>query len=397
MSSSDQYRPFAAPLIEAPLHPRCTVCVIIPARNEEAILPRTLDALRDQRDLANDPLDPASYEVVLLLNNCTDASLSVAAEYQAAHSEFQLHIAVRDLPPEQAHVGTARRLLMDTAWQRLRDVPHSAILSTDGDTVVAQDWIARNLAALFRGPHRIQMADVVGGVIHLFPDDRTVLERTSPGTWLAYQRDRDLQRLIAHLESILDPDPADPWPRHLEHFGASLACTPEIYARCGGLPPIKPLEDVAFNDELRKVGARIRHCPNTHIFTSARLDGRAEVGLSGQLRHWQREFEQNIPHLVDSAEWLEHRFRSIAALRRLNEAARLPRLTDYPEGWRSRIAELHAQRLATPRFLELLDCNALIEETFEASGQPRHAEIGQVFKALTRAVVSSETHALATR
>jgi hypothetical protein len=286
---------------------------------------------------------------------------------------------------------------MDTAWERLRDVPGSAILSTDGDTVAAPDWIAQNRAALFHGPRRTQVADVVGGVIHLFPDDRTILERTSPGTWLAYQRDRDFQRLVAHLESTLDPDPADPWPRHLEHFGASLACTPEIYARAGGLPPIQPLEDVAFIDRLRKVGARIRHCPNTHIFTSARLDGRAEVGLSGQLRHWQRESEQNIPHMVDSADWLEHRFRSLAALRRLNQAPRLPRLTAYPEPWRPRLAELHAERLPTPRFLERLDCNSLIEEMFEATGRPRHAEITEVLTALTRALIASESPVLASR
>jgi hypothetical protein len=397
MSSSNSFHPLSEPLIEGQPDPRCRASVIIPARNEEASLIRTLDALRDQRDLENDPLDPATYEVILLLNNCTDASLQVATTYQSSNPGFRLHIATRDLPSNDAHVGTARRLLMDTAWHRLRNMPASAILSTDADTTVAPDWIAHNLAALFPSRRGKPQADVVGGVIHLFPEDQAELARTSPGTWLAYQRDRDLQRLVAHLESLLDPDPADPWPRHLEHFGASLACTPEIYARAGGLPPVKPLEDVAFIDALRKVGARIRHCPDTHIFTSARLEGRAEVGLSGQLRHWQREADANIPHLVDSAEWLEHRFRSIAALRRLNESSRQPCLTPFPEGWRARLAELHAERLPTPRFLERLDCNALIEETFLSLGHPRRAEITQVLSSLSASLEAAEIPVLVSR
>ena len=368
-------RPSAPPGRAAPT---CRAVVIIPARNEEQHLPRTLDALRLQVDPAGHPIPPDSFEVILLLNNCTDRSAEVARAYRDSHPNFHLHVAVRSLPPEQAHVGTARRLLMDTAYHRLQrsSFLHPAILSTDGDTVVAPDWLARNLLALEAG------ADVVGGVIHLFPAELSSLAANQPGTHLAYQRDRQLQALTAHLESTLDPDPADPWPRHLEHFGASLACTPAIYALSGGLPPVKPLEDVAFIDALRKVGARIRHCPHVHISTSARLDGRAEVGLSGQLRHWQREAEENTPHLVESAEWLEHRFRSLAALRRLNESSGLPALTAWPEPWQDRLRTLHADRLPTPRFLELLDCNALIEQTFPPN-LPRHTEITQTLQSLT--------------
>lgn len=369
------HTPLAPPLISDHASPETRVCVIVPARNEALLLPRTLDALRLQRDLRGDRLASATYEVILLLNNCTDASQAIAERYQRTYPDFCLHIAACTLPSVQSHAGTARRLLMDTAWHRLQCTSHeyAAILSTDADTVVATDWIARNLAAIEDG------AEVVGGVINLFPEDAEALRRNAPGTWTAYQRDRLLQCLVAELESILDPDASDPWPRHLQHFGASLACTPEIYARSGGLPPVKCLEDAAFIDELRKVDARIRHCPDTHIYTSARLDGRAQVGLSGQLRLWQMQSENHKPHFVDSAEWTEHRFRSIAALRRIHEAKSLPSLENYPKQWRSRIADIHAERLTGPRFLELLDCDSLIEEMFT---QPRRTEITKTISSL---------------
>jgi len=364
---------------------RCAACqaiVVVPARNEEAGLEATLDALRLQVGLDGRPLDWDSYEVLLLLNNCTDRSAEVAEKYAAHYGGFRLHVMECDLPTEEAHVGTARRRLMDLACERLEGsgAGGGAILSTDADTLVAEDWVAANLAEIAAG------AEVVGGVIELLPEDR---ERLPAGVRLAYERDREFQGLVARLEAMLDPDPADPWPRHLHHFGASLACTPEIYRRSGGLPPVKPLEDVAFVDALRKVGARIRHAPEVRIFTSARLEGRAEVGLSGQLRLWQEEADRGLPQIVDSAEWLEHRFSTLAGLRRLDVA----RLEAYPENWRERLARLGAERLPAPRFLELLDCNALIEEMFlSLPGEPkRRGEISTVIARLHEMIVARET------
>ncbi len=353
--------------------PSCHACVVVPARNEQRRLPRTLEALRNQVDLQGEPLDPASFEVLLLLNNCTDESASVARRFAKMHPGFHVAIEEVRLTSEQAHVGTARKMLMDAACARLesQSFSTSVILSTDADTVVAPDWIARNLAHVEAG------AEVVGGVINLLPGDLDLLDE---GTRAAYLRDRHYQQLVARLESLLDPDPSDPWPRHLEHFGASLGCTCEVYRRSGGLPPVKPLEDVAFVDALRKVGARIRHAADVHIYTSARLDGRAEVGLSGQLRHWQRECAEGTPHVVDSAEWLAHRFRSLQALRVMNSRQEgAVDLQAWPVGWRQRLASLHAEGLQHGRFLELLDCNALIDETFAG---PRHSEIDHALRAL---------------
>ncbi len=355
----------------------CQAVVVVPARNEEARLAATLDALRLQVGLGGLALDWDTYEVLLLLNNCTDRSAAVAEKYAADHAGFRLHVMECELAADEAHVGTARRRLMDLACERLEwlGTECGAILSTDADTLVADDWVARNLAEIAAG------AEVVGGRIELLAEDREALE---PGVRLAYERDREYQGLVARLEAMLDPDPNDPWPRHLHHFGASLACTPEVYRRSGGLPPVKPLEDVAFVDALRKVGAKIRHAPEVRITTSARLDGRAEVGLSGQLRHWRDEAERGLPQVVDSAEWLAHRFATLAGLRRLD----VQRLEAYPEHWRERLASLGAQGLPVPRFLELLDCNALIEEMFRGlPGEPRrHAEISVVIEKLREMV-----------
>jgi hypothetical protein len=169
---------------------------------------------------------------------------------------------------------------------------------------------------------------------------------------------------VARLESLLDPDPADPWPRHLDHFGASLACTPEIYRLSGGLPCVTPLEDVAFVDAMRRCDARIRHSVRVRVQTSARFDGRAHIGFSGQLNEWQRDARRGQSQLVESCSWLEHRFRSMRGLRLLHAADSLPSLAGYPEEWRSHIQSTKERDLRPAAFLQEVDCNGLIEAMF---------------------------------
>ena len=360
-------------LVEGSPLPDCQAIVILPARNEEASLPAALEALAHQVDLDSGPLPYDRFEIVLLLNNCTDSSPSIASTWQASHPACRLHIVERALPPESAHVGTARRLLMDTAWHRLQRVTPScgAILSTDADTVVATDWIVRNLCAL-------QSADAVGGVIRLKDGD---LDSLPYGARTAYLQDRLYQRQVAELEHLLDPHPGDPWPRHLEHFGASLACTPEIYAQAGGMPPVRPLEDVAFVDALRRIDAVLRHDPAVQVYTSGRLDGRAEVGLSGQLRLWQQASDESQQHLVDSCAWLIHRFRTLHRLRTLATASSTQSWKNLPQQWRNRVAEARAGRLTGARFLLAVDSDRMIDETLRGE---RFGEIVSVNRELHR-------------
>jgi hypothetical protein len=352
---------------------QCRALAVVPARNEEAALPATLAALRRQRSLDGSPLPPCTYGVLLLLNNCTDGSRAVAETHAATHPHPRLQIAACHLLPGEAHVGTARRILMDAACVLFESHANPSaprvILSTDADTLVAPDWIAANLREIDQG------ADAVGGAIDLLPEDLAALD---PGTRLAYERDRRLQALVARFESILDPDPADPWPRHLQHFGASLACTAEIYRRAGGLPAVQPLEDVAFVDRLRTVDARLRHSPAVRIQTSARLEGRAQVGLSGQLRLWREEAAAGLPQMVDSAEWMEHRFRWMGRLRRLH-ALPLPLPEEVPARWRERFLAAHGECLPMGAFLARLDCDGLIAEDFH---EERRGEIRGVMARL---------------
>ena len=325
----------AAPMLPAPLrHPRPTrllttpaqlaralrqqlpppaaglqACIIIPAKDEAQNLPATLAALAAQTELSGAPLPAGSLEVIVLANNCLDCTAAVVRQFASCHPALAVHVAELQLPGELAHVGQARRLLMDAAAQRLEATagPTGLILSTDADTHAAPDWLAACRAEVAAG------AAAVGGRIFTRPAEPELPEPCAeyseinpPVVDMAAVRRTQLRDATYHLlrnqlESQLDPCLHDPWPRHHQHFGASLALTVAAYRQVGGLPVVRYLEDEALWQALCRHDLPVRHSPRVRVSTSARQQGRVEVGLSWQLREWathaleQREPEVDCP------------------------------------------------------------------------------------------------------
>ncbi len=287
-----------------PPRPALRAVVIIPAKNEAGHLPGTLRALARQVDLTGRRLAPDSYEIIVLANNCTDGTAAVVRRFGRRRA-VPVYVAVLTLPGAEAHVGRARRLLMDAACQRLLAVgrPGGLILSTDADTRVAPNWLAATQAEIAAG------ADAVGGRILIDPDIDPEPAPARPALRRTQLLDAAYHLLRAQLEHCLDPQPADPWPRHHQHFGASLALTARAYRRVGGLPVVRFLEDEALCQLLRRHDLRLRHSPRVVVHTSPRQCGRVEVGLSWQLREWANlgpghEPEVEGPaHLADLWRW----------------------------------------------------------------------------------------------
>ncbi len=290
-----------------PPRPALRACVIIPARNEAAALPAALAALAAQTDLAGRPLPPDSFEVIVLANNCTDGTAAVVRHFAGQHPAWALHVASLRLAAPDAHVGQARRLLMDEACQRLLGLGRFSglIASTDADTRVAPDWLAATQAEIAAG------ADAVGGRILVEPETPA-----GPAAGCLVRRlqlrDAAYHLLCARLEAWLDPQAADPWPRHHQHFGASLALTARAYRRVGGLPVVRYLEDEALCQQLHRHDLRLRHSPHVVVHTSSRRCGRVEVGLSWQLREWAAHSATHREPLVAcpkhlAARWLARR------------------------------------------------------------------------------------------
>ena len=264
------------------------VCVVIPVQNEAEFLPKTLEALRLQVDKHNKPIPNTSYEVLMLVNNCTDNSYQIVLDYAKLFPSFRLHIANITLAASEANIGTVRRLLMDEALKRLKLTANTdtIIASTDGDTYVDAQWVYHIISEIDKG------TDAVGG--------RILTQPNKSSARLHHLRDVTYRCLLAQAEALIDPLQHDPYPRHFQYFGANMAVTSKMYEQAGRLPQVPYLEDMAFHQALLLKDARIRKSCAVKVFTSSRIHGRVQVGFSEQLKKWTEESESSIPHMVEA-------------------------------------------------------------------------------------------------
>ena len=243
-----------------PPSPSLKVSVVVPAREEEELIGQCLRALAEQRGVSHD-----EYEVLLVLDRCTDATAERAREVCKAYPSLTL--CPLDGPGRGS--GHARRVGMDAACTRLiaSRGPDGLIASTDADTVVAPDWLAAQLAAVSSG------ASAIGGRIELAPDDAL------PQSIFRWHTERGRRR---HQRLLADPGVCGR-TEHWQFSGASLSLTAAIYREIGGLEPLASLEDENLERTLRQKGIPIERLLSVLVTTSARLEGRAERGLSHDL------------------------------------------------------------------------------------------------------------------
>ena len=237
--------------------------VAVPACNEAETIGACLSALLDQRDLTGSPLPSGDIKIVVLANNCTDATAEIARGFGEAVEVLDLA-----LPAPAANAGTARRMAMDAAAARL---PRwgGLICTTDADSRPRRDWIAQLWRAVDAG------AGAVAGVV-----DFDFAPGHVPVFSEARRRESLYSALQAEIIAHVDPEAHNPWPNHIWAWGANLAVTAQAYRRVGGLPARPLAEDRAFVDALRLHDVPVRHCLSARVWTSPRPVGRAQGGLA---------------------------------------------------------------------------------------------------------------------
>jgi hypothetical protein len=274
-----------------------SIVVAIPVKNEVERIDSCLLALGRQTVM------PCA--VLLLLNNCTDQT-DAAARVLAVSLPYKLHIKCHTFPSPVANAGNARRLVMQHAAELAG--AGGTLLTTDADAVVAHDWIERNLMALSAG------ADLVCGRAVVDPAEAALI----PSHLHADDAlECELAELLDQIAAKHDPDPADPWPRHTEAAGASLAVTVAAFKRSGGIPPVDSGEDRALVKVLTRMDARIRHDPTVRVTVSGRINGRASGGMADTIRRRMRQQDEFVD---DSLEPAIDAYRRIDFRRRVRSA-----------------------------------------------------------------------------
>ncbi|HEX4753118.1 MAG TPA: glucosyl-3-phosphoglycerate synthase, partial [Solirubrobacterales bacterium] len=232
--------------------------VVVPARDEEARIGACLEALAAQVEVDRD-----AYEVIVVLDRCEDGTAEAVEAFRSRLPAPVVHIV--DGPGRGA--GAARAAGMDVGCARLESIGRfdGLLASSDADSRVAPDWIARQLEAITAG------AEAIGGEVHLDPAEAAAL----PDGVLA-RRDADL---LVRTREAAARGPAE----HAHFSGASLGVTPRAYRRAGGMAWLAALEDQELEDRLAAAGVAIHRLRPVSVVTAARTEGRAERGLARDL------------------------------------------------------------------------------------------------------------------
>lgn len=216
------------------------VCVVVPAHDEERLLPETLRALGVARGAAE-----VDVEIVVVANGCTDRTVEVARD---------LDVAVIEL--DGANVGAARAAGFDQALSQ-----HGGHLSevwfatTDADSRVPAGWFGAHRAAAISG------ADALLGTVVLTEHDRREATEWADAYDLRSRRDAT----------------------HGHVHGANLGISALAYHLVGGFRSLSVGEDADLIGRLSAIGGTLSWSLELPVTTSARRTGRAPDGVAADI------------------------------------------------------------------------------------------------------------------
>ncbi|WP_447942710.1 glycosyltransferase [Microbacterium aurum] len=223
------------------------IVVVVPVRNEAALLAGSLLALADAVDSARGR--GLRCEVRIVLDACTDASRDVAARAGFPFIECD---AVR--------VGTARRLGIAEGLRAIDAIAADRvwIANTDADSRVPPHWLTHQLEVSCA-------ADVYLGTVR---PDFADLPAIQQEHWLRTHPPGRVNRNV---------------------HGANLGVRAQTYLDAGGFAPLGEHEDVDLVARCRTRGAVIVGDARAEVATSGRTVGRTPGGYAGFLRRQKAE------------------------------------------------------------------------------------------------------------
>ena len=223
-----------------------SVLVVVPARDESALLRGCLESIAAARGFAEAVLDPVpDVHVIVVADSCTDDTAAIAREFER----------VNVVEVQAGRVGLARATGVQLGLQHTRgERSRTWLANTDADSIVPRDWITTQLELADDG------ADVVLGTVR--PDFADLTQ--------------------AQLEA---------WDaRHIPGFanghvhGANLGIRASSYLEAGGFHPMPEHEDVDLVDRLDALGAVMTPTAQCEVVTSGRGTGRTPGGYARYLQ-----------------------------------------------------------------------------------------------------------------
>jgi len=217
------------------------VGVVVPAHDEEALLPACLAALRRAASALHVPV-----HLLVVADRCGDRTAEVA------RAEGARVISIQARKVGAARAAGITELLRLTSGS---DLPAVWLATTDADTVVPPGWLRRQLEYAHAG------WDVVLGTVSV-----TDWDGHPPHVPVAF----------TERYAFSGPHP------HVH--GANLGIRASAYRAAGGFRPLGTAEDHALLAAATKAGCPVVYAADITVETSGRRVARAPRGFSNLLR-----------------------------------------------------------------------------------------------------------------
>jgi glycosyltransferase involved in cell wall biosynthesis len=222
------------------------ISVLIPARNEEALLPRCLLSVLTARSLLATGI---VCDIVLVADRSTDSTIRVAKGLLKGVGTV--------IQSRAGRAGSARKMAAAAALKRYRGPRNRCwFANTDADCVLPATWLVDQLRMADAG------AEAVAGIVSVdsFADhERGVAEGF-------------------HRTYLTHPDGSHP---HVH--GANLGVRADAYLRSGGWSDLETAEDHDLWGRLSRAGATRVSSSRLTVITSGRRVGRAPHGFAAAL------------------------------------------------------------------------------------------------------------------
>lgn len=222
------------------------MAVVIPARDEELLLPRCLQSVAAACAMLPTGV---TTDVIVVSDGSTDATAEIGRAVLQKTRGAVLEV-------DAGNVGLARSLAAETALQRYRgDLSHCWLANTDADCEVPQSWLLDHLRLAQRG------YTAVAGIVDVdcFAEHHAHVETRFRVT---YQINEDGSHPHVH--------------------GANLGVRADAYVLAGGWNALETAEDHDLWGRLRVAGTHLSDA-RLRVITSGRRVGRAPLGFAGAL------------------------------------------------------------------------------------------------------------------
>ncbi len=227
-------------------HRHWHIGVVIPARNEESLLPRCLHSVLAAKAAVG---TSATVDIVVISDSSEDRTAEIAAKVLDSAGT----VAITDA----GAVGAARRTATMVALERYKGPLNKCWLAnTDADCVVPATWLAQQVELANKG------IEAIAGTVTV-----DTFEEHAP--WVRHRFETTY---------VIQPNGS-----HKHVHGANLGVRADSYLRAGGWSDLSTAEDHDLWRRLSSVGARKHSTSRLQVHTSGRRIGRAPDGFAGAL------------------------------------------------------------------------------------------------------------------